>query len=201
MNNAALQVNTAPDAKPFTPGTWNKIGLSDDRAYLDPKAFKQPLKLDIGAGTLPRGEDFTTLDAFTDADIKAMAWEIPLPDESVEEIWSAHTLEHIASAKVHETLTEWLRVLKPGGRAIVQVPNFDYVARYWFVGPDRSWAEQMIFGQQNHEGEFHKTAWTSAVLKADMEKAGFEVKRVEMRWTHNQETLQAVAVRPIGEKK
>jgi hypothetical protein len=61
----------------------------------------------------------------------------------------------------------------------------------------------MVFGLQVNqttglpdEGEFHRCAFTSAVLRADLEAAGFEVLRVEMRWTHNQETLQAVARKP-----
>jgi predicted SAM-dependent methyltransferase len=155
-----------------------------------------PLKLDIGAGAEPRGEDFVTLDQFAPAHIKAPMWAIPLPDASVDEIWSSHALEHVACAKVSQTLKEWLRVLKPGARAIVQVPNFDYVARYWFTGTDRAWAEQMVFGTQAHDGEFHKAAYTAATIKADMEAAGFTVERVEYRWSHNQETLQAVATKP-----
>jgi cyclopropane fatty-acyl-phospholipid synthase-like methyltransferase len=146
------------------------------------------VKLDIGAGDYRRGEEYTTLDAYhAEADIKAFMWEIPLPDKSVEEIWCAHALEHVGCAKVAPTLKEFRRVLKPWGRAIIQVPNFDYVAKYWLTGPDRNWAERMIFGMQTNEGEF---------LKADLEACGFTVERVEMRWTHNQETLQAVARRP-----
>jgi hypothetical protein len=93
-------------------------------------------------------------------------------------------------------LAEFLRVLKPRARAIIRVPNFDYVAKYWLTGPDRGWAEAMVFGLQSAEGEFHKSAFTNAILRADLEAAGFEVLRVEMRWTHNQETLQAVARKP-----
>ena len=155
---------------------------------------RKPIKLDIGSGANRRDHDYTTVDLFHEnGDIKAPMWDIPLPDNSVEAIWSEHALEHVAMAKVPETLKEWHRLLKPGGRAIIQVPNFDYVAKYWLTGPDRGWAEQMVFGQQWNEGEFHKSAFTAAILRADLEAAGFEVLRVEMRWTHNQETLQAVA--------
>jgi len=157
---------------------------------------KKLIKLDIGAGGSRRDEDFTTIDLFGEPDIKASMWEIPLGDGSVEEIWCSHALEHIACADVNRTLKEFLRVLRPGGRAIIQVPNFDYVARYWLTGPDRTWAEQMVFGKQDHEGEFHKTAWTNGILEGDLRGAGFEVDRIEIRWTHNQETWQAVAHKP-----
>jgi predicted SAM-dependent methyltransferase len=163
---------------------------------LDISQFPKPLKLDIGAGEFPRGEDFTTVDLHVKADIAAPMWALPIADNSVDEIWCSHALEHVAVADVHRTLKEWLRVLKPRARVIIRVPNFDYVARYWFTGPDRAWAEQMIFGLQTNLGEFHKSAWTAAVLKADLETAGFTVDPIQYRWTHNQETLQAVAHKP-----
>jgi predicted SAM-dependent methyltransferase len=155
------------------------------------------IKLDIGCGERKRDEDYIGVDAYVEsADVKADMWALPYQDGEVDSIWSAHALEHIPAAKVPQTLKEWCRVLRPGGRLIVQVPDFDYVAKYWLTGPDRSWAEALVFGHQAHEGEYHKCAFTKAVLKADLEAAGFEVKRVELRFTHNQETLQAVAVKP-----
>ena len=154
------------------------------------------MKLDIGGGKNKRGEEFTSVD-LKGGDIEAPMWEIPVEDNSVEEIWSSHSLEHVPMAKVPETLKEWLRILRPGGRAIIQVPNFDYVARYWLTGADRAWAEAMVFGLQTDEGQFHKCAFTADLLRGDLVAAGFEVKRIEMRWTHSQETLQAVCVKPV----
>ncbi len=160
------------------------------------------IKLDVGAGIYPRGEDFTCVDEFVTETppgfeyVKASMKALPYGDNTVDEIWCSHALEHVAMAEVPVVLREFLRVLKVGGRAIVSVPNFDYVAKYWLTGPDRVWAEQMIFGQQNHAGEFHRSAFTAGLLKGDLEGVGFTVERVEYRWTHNQETLQAVATKP-----
>jgi predicted SAM-dependent methyltransferase len=157
----------------------------------------ETVKLDIGGGRNKRDEDYLAVDLYGDTDVKAAMWALPFRDSSIDSIWSSHSLEHVPMVKVPETLKEWHRVLKPGARAIVSVPNFDYVAKYWLTGPDRPWAEAMVFGTQATEGEFHKAAFTAAILKGDLEAAGFEVKRVEMRWSYNQETLQAVAVKPI----
>ena len=158
-----------------------------------------PLKLDIGGGSgLKRDEDFISVDII-DADVIAPMWDIPYPDNSVDFIWSSHTLEHVGIYDVAKVLKEWFRILKPGGEAIIQVPNFDYVAKYWLTGPDRQWAEAMVFGTQVNEGQFHKCAFTYASLKGDLEIAGFEVKRVELRDSHSQETLQAVCTKVIKE--
>src|SRR5690348_15872251 len=126
--------------------------------------FNSPLKLDIGAGSPEHhsGEDFTTVDYYVDPDIKAKLWDIDIPSESVDEIWASHVLEHIQYSQVNPTLKEWLRLLKVGSRAIIQVRNFDYVARYRFIGENRAWAEQMVFGLQTHEGEFHRCAFTAS---------------------------------------
>jgi predicted SAM-dependent methyltransferase len=154
------------------------------------------VKLDIGGGKYKRDEDFTSVD-INGGDVEAEMWDLPYEDNSIEFIWSSHTLEHSGIYRVSQTLKEWFRVLKPGCQLIVTVPNFDYVAKYWLIGSDRVWAEQMVFGHQADEGEYHKCAFTNATLRADLEAAGFEVERIEIRWTHSQETLQAVCKKEI----
>lgn len=154
------------------------------------------LKLDIGAGATRRDHTFKTVDVEGTPDIKAPMWAIPVDDGSVSEIYSSHSLEHVPMVKVPVVLKEWLRILAPGGRAEILVPNFDYVAKYWLTGPDRAWAEAMVFGHQAHEGEFHRCAFTPALLRGDLEGCGFTVKRIEIIWSHNQETIKAVVHKP-----
>jgi predicted SAM-dependent methyltransferase len=156
----------------------------------------KPVKLDIGGGVYKRDADYLAVDILGKTDVKAAMWALPFRDSTVDTIWSSHSLEHVGVYRVSQTLKEWHRVLKPGHGAIVQVPNFDYVAKYWLTGADRAWAEAMVFGTQTDDGQYHKCAFTASSLRADLEAAGFEVKRVEMRWSHSQETLQAVAVKP-----
>ena len=164
---------------------------------LRPESIRSPLRLDIGGAADPYAPDeYTSIDVWGEPDVRASALDLPFADGSVDGIWASHVLEHIAIADVPRALAEWLRVLRPNGRVIIRVPNFDYVAKYWLTGPDRGWAESMVFGLQTHDGEFHRSAFTTGILRADMEAAGFEVLRVEMRWTHSQETLQAVGRKP-----
>lgn len=161
------------------------------------EALHDPLRLDIGGEASPYAPgEYTVVDLHGDPDVRADLADLPFADGSVEALWASHVLEHVGMARVAPALREWLRVLRPGGRAIVRVPNMDYVARYWLTGPDRAWAEAMVFGHQANEGEYHRSAHTAGSIRSDMEAAGFEVLRVEVRWTHSQETLQAVARRP-----
>jgi predicted SAM-dependent methyltransferase len=76
------------------------------------------VKLDIGGGTNKRGEEYTSVD-IQNADVLATMWELPFKDNSVDEIWSSHTLEHAPMGKVSLVLKEWLRVMKSKARAIM----------------------------------------------------------------------------------
>lgn len=50
-------------------------------------------------------------------------WSLPLPDDSAIEVRAIHALEHVEPAHLVETLSEWRRVLVPGGAVHISVPN------------------------------------------------------------------------------
>lgn len=161
------------------------------------------LKLDIGCA-IPakrRSIEHKMVDLQEGADIRASMWELPFDAETVDEIWCSHALEHVPMNKIIKTLLEFFRVLKVGGKLEVMVPNFDYVAKYWFTGPDRAWAEAIIFGGQFHDNDFHRCAFNQQILRGDLEGVGFTVKRVEIIWSHNQETVKAVCRKEQKEPK
>lgn len=85
-----------------------------------------PIKLDMGAGQYPK-EGFVRLDF--DPQGTDIVWDlkdgIPLPDNSVEELFSSHTLEHFNPTNLHYLLMEMLRVCKNGARVEIIVPYGD----------------------------------------------------------------------------
>jgi predicted SAM-dependent methyltransferase len=95
-------------------------------------------------------------------------------------------------------LAEWLRVLRPGGLLTLQVPSLDYACRYWLAHQGELWAHQILFGNQAHAGEFHRTGWSAATLRSALEAAGFRVHDVDVVWDYAQDTLRAQALRPGG---
>lgn len=56
--------------------------------------------------------------------------ELPWRDGTVDEIRAVDVLEHISYRRTAATLREWARVLAPGGRLYVQVPDFAEVVRW-----------------------------------------------------------------------
>jgi len=155
------------------------------------------VRLNLGSGTNPI-DDWTNVDLHADADVKADMLDLPYDDGSIEEIHCAHALEHLAAAEIHPALAEWLRVLQPGGKLTVSVPNMDFIAAVWLHGGDRAYAHQLVFGNQLHEGEFHKSGWRPGDMKVDLEGAGFIVDQVVVQWTpdYSQESIVAVAHKP-----
>lgn len=57
------------------------------------------------------------------ADVKLDCSKIPLPDNSVQAIYSSHLIEHWDFKKGIEVLSEWYRVLTPGGKLIIETPD------------------------------------------------------------------------------
>lgn len=57
-----------------------------------------------------------------------------LSDNSVDELYSAHTVEHISYTEIETVLKEWNRVLKPGGNLVVKMPDLDFLCRAFVLG-------------------------------------------------------------------
>jgi predicted SAM-dependent methyltransferase len=57
---------------------------------------------------------------------------IPLPDGSVDEIISSHTIEHFSDDEVREVFKEIYRVLKNGGTTYHILPHVDDPRAYYF---------------------------------------------------------------------
>jgi predicted SAM-dependent methyltransferase len=151
-----------------------------------------PLRLHVGCGTrlLP---GWCNVDLGPEADLRVDARRrLPVRDASCIEIYSEHLVEHLAyPGEVEAVLREWHRVLVPGGRLSVGVPDaapslLDYAAvRDRFV-PDHTqawcpvWIEtaldQMnyLFRQQALAfGQDHLYAYDFPTLAARLASAGF----------------------------
>jgi predicted SAM-dependent methyltransferase len=127
------------------------------------------IRLDIGSGGKSSDSSFIGVDAYAEgADIKAFMWDLPYEDNSVDIIVSNQALEHVSKFDVIPTLREWHRVLKPGGHLQVIVPDLEWAVTFWLEHKDMpdatAWPMDIIYGNQNHEGEFHKTGFTKKIL-------------------------------------
>lgn len=79
-------------------------------------------KIDIGCGGNKR-EGFTgvDLDEKTNPDVVASALDLPFNDNSVDDVFSAHLVEHFDPQEAEKFFNEIYRVLKKGGIAEIKV--------------------------------------------------------------------------------
>src|SRR5690606_7800318 len=87
--------------------------------------FKDVRNLEIGPGQ-ERLEGFETLNIVGGRNVDYVwnaARRLPFRTGSFDLLYASHVLEHIPWYRTQEVLTEWIRVLKPGGRIELWVPD------------------------------------------------------------------------------
>jgi predicted SAM-dependent methyltransferase len=83
---------------------------------------QKEILLEFGAGIF-RHDGWISIDI----DESDIIWDlkngIPFPDESVSQLYSSHFFEHLSFKQGQRFLDECLRVLRPGGKFSICVPN------------------------------------------------------------------------------
>lgn len=151
------------------------------------------MKLDLGCGRRP-APGYVGVDLHEDAEIQGSLLNVPLPEGSATDIYSSHSLEHVRKAEVIPALIEWLRLLQPGGRLILRVPDLKWCVENWLAtGCRNGWELDTIFGSQEHEGNVHKTGFTPLMLHFYLTRSGFIVDSWQSIQSHGQPTLEFFA--------
>lgn len=104
-------------------------------------------------------------------------------EDSVAEIYASHVLEHIPFGAVATTLGGLLRVLKPGGRLMLSVPDLPTVCRIYNdprTDPmQRLRITMVIYGSHVDEHDIHHMGYDEAILTSVLREAGFRrIRRV-----------------------
>jgi predicted SAM-dependent methyltransferase len=142
------------------------------------------MKLQLGCGRKERpGEDWLNVDiiAGSNVDIISSAHELTnIGDNSVDEILAEHLLEHLTFYQANRALAEWYRVLRPGARLTLEVPDiymlcwmFCQATEYqrfqsnhgsWSIS-HHLWGNQRGFSDEEQLSQTHKSGYTFKRLK------------------------------------
>jgi hypothetical protein len=167
---------------------------------------RQP-KLNLGCGISPK-EQYINFDAFIYSGIQG--WDKHLqtdiqgkiedileifPHEYFQEIMSSHVIEHFYLEDAIVFLERQLKLLRPGGKIIVEGPCVLGIYRWYLedrAGPKDPngirFLIESLYPYQNRleysELMAHKSGWTGEVLSKEMEKLGFKIIHVGEGQTH-----------------
>lgn len=133
------------------------------------------MKLHLGCGT-------KILDGYINVDVR----QLPgvhivtsidnlsmFTDESVDLIYCCHVLEHLSRHKVQSALKEWHRVLKPGGKVQISVPNFEAIVQHYNENHELPKLVGLLYGGQTYPENYHYNIWDMATMTVLLESSGF----------------------------
>jgi len=107
-----------------------------------------------------------------------------LKDASCSEIYASHVLEHLGyNGELQAALKGFHRVLRPGGRVRVSVPDMDILCKLFIhptIPPDAKFnVMRMMFGGRMDAHDVHYSGLTFEFLGQFMAEAGFrDIMRV-----------------------
>jgi predicted SAM-dependent methyltransferase len=135
---------------------------------------ESPVRLNIGCGS-KRLDGYIGVDLSPAADVQADIKSLPFEDGSADEIMGVHVFEHLYRWEAPAALAEWLRVLKPGGLLVLEMPDIIKVARYILTSPDQRMGLWGAYGDPGYREPLmvHKWGWSFAELAAELKIAGF----------------------------
>jgi predicted SAM-dependent methyltransferase len=105
-------------------------------------------------------------------------------DEQADFIYICHVLEHFSTTEVPKIINEFSRILRPGGRLRISVPDLNKICSLyvknidWFYPPNNPWIG-LLWGGQKDIYDYHKTGFNYPYLEWLLTKTNFtDVKEV-----------------------
>ena len=111
---------------------------------------------------------------------------LPLPDACADEVHAYHLIEHFFRWQANDILTEWKRLLKPGGLLVLELPNLEAACKNLLAGMDDQMCMWPLYGDWSHRDPYmmHKHGYTPRTIKALAEECGFEAIAMLPPQTH-----------------
>jgi predicted SAM-dependent methyltransferase len=99
-------------------------------------------------------------------------------DASLDAVYGSHVLEHVGYQKaLGETIRSIHRILRPGGKFFVSVPDLDVLCRFFtherLTAADRFHVMRMMFGGQMDEHDIHYVGLNAEFLAQFLRQGGF----------------------------
>lgn len=135
-------------------------------------------KLEIGAGGYFKGSDYEQLDSRPLPGVDHVCdagKELPFPANTFDEVYSSQTLEHFSYLVTNNIINNWHRVVKPGGRLILDLPDIKGMIDDYEEGRN-DWDHfvHRLYGGQDYEGNTHYTMFTLTEFLVKLDRMGLK---------------------------
>ena len=173
------------------------------------KRYNKNIKLNLGSGGVPY-KGYLSVDkydkrAHVDMDITKLDFD----DNSVTEILASHVFEHLNPYHSIAILQDWLRVLKPGGKLIMEMPDIEGLCKRFVTAStgERYGILNAIYGSVNTTDvggpdnitSPHLFGWWRQSLWDHLSNAGFtDIQFMEEQIPHPETNLRVEAKKPGG---
>ena len=152
--------------------------------------MESEIKLNIGCGWRNFGPDWEHIDGGSYPHLKSKdIFNLPYEDESVSLVYSSHVIEYFDRDEINTLLTEWKRVIKPGGLLRLAVPDFTNMCALYFNGTlELNNMLGPLYGKMpmGDDTIYHKTVYDFKSLKKVLEGMDFdEIARYDWRKTEH----------------
>ena len=168
-----------------SPGAGEKDALRAKAEIIDgakvEAARATGLRVNLGCGHVPL-DGYLNIDRreLPGVDVVAEVDDLPFQPGELDEVFSAHLLEHFPQEALRrQLLGYWLGLLKPGGTFGAVLPDGDGMARA-YLSKEYGFEQfrQVTFGGQDYDGDFHYNMLSPESLTALLTEAGFSDVRV-----------------------
>lgn len=181
----------------------------------NPASDRDPVRLNLGCGdkVIP---GYINVDVAASragqrpdvlCDLRALQ---PFDTASADEVMAIHVVEHFWRWEIEAVLREWVRVLKPGGRLIVECPNLEYACREFLRDPEQGARADaggqltmwVFYGDPRWKDPLmiHRWGYTPASLVALLESVGLiEVKQAPAQFKKREpRDMRVVGTKPLA---
>jgi beta-1,4-mannosyl-glycoprotein beta-1,4-N-acetylglucosaminyltransferase len=167
--------------------------------------YHSKIKLNLGCGT-QKIDGYIGVDMYdeaganTGADLRLDVRDLSyFKNDSVEEIMGIHIFEHLSPYEVGDVLREWKRVLKPGGKLVLEMPDIKELCRQ-FEGADKFGRYRIlncIYGT-TQIAHGHLFGWYDEILFDHLAGVGFEnVQFLPPQFEHWGFNMRVEATKPV----
>lgn len=132
----------------------------------------------------PRAPDI--LHALTFNADGSIANPTPLDDECADELCAMHFVEHVHEWQSPFVMLEFFRLLKSGGKLILELPNIEAAAKNMLRGMRPQMWRFAFYGDGGHKDPYmcHRFGYTPISIMALTEAAGFKNVQILPPQTH-----------------